>query len=152
MVMSLALDDSITIRRPPDQVWRVLTDWPNATRWMKSVEGIEGDSVPRAGAEVFIISRGKRRAATLADVQPGESLCIEAGAAGIKGRYRFALEAVGDDATTVRLRASCSGTGLRRPLAAMIRSAIKRVDGHLLARLKGAVESAGRPAAVNDNG
>ncbi len=60
MTRTLAVEDEIQM--PASEVWKGLTDWENANRWMPGVEGMAADGETAAGTKLVFHARGKQSA------------------------------------------------------------------------------------------
>ncbi len=129
------------IGRPADEVWTVLTDWPNAVRWMNGIESmsIDGDTVE--GARIRFSTRGQDRESLITHCVPGRSITLRSEQGGVAADYTYSIEPIGESSSRVSLEAECRFSGLpMRLLAPLIRFAIRRTDGGQIAALKRVVE------------
>lgn len=132
------------IAKPPHVVWRALTDWSEAHRWMAGVDSLQADGDTAEGTRITFRARGQDRTATVAAYRPGRSLVLRSEHGGVTADYEYALSE-GDDAGTTRatLTADCSLRGPWRALAPLLRLAMKKSDGGQLEALKRLLEDGG---------
>ena len=112
------------INRPAEEVWKRLTDWESAPRWMPGVTAMRADG-PSA---LLVTARGKERRSEIVALDPGRTITLRSVQGGVTADYRYTCAADGDG-TVVRLVADCRMTGPIRLLGPVIRSAIRRADG-----------------------
>ena len=139
--MARTISVSETINAPPDRVWEVLTDWPNAVRWMNGIESmsIEGETVE--GARVRFFTRGAERESVIAQCEPGRSITLRSQQGGVTADYTYSIEAAGESSSQVSLEAECRFSGLlMRLLSPLLQFAIRRTDSGQIAALKQVVE------------
>ena len=130
-----------TMARPAGEVWRALTDWGNAHRWMAGVDWLKADGEAAVGTTITFHARGRDRTSTITSWQPGRSFVLRSEHGGVTADYEYAVEASGADTTRVTLTADCRMQGPWRFLAPLIRMAIRKADGGQLAALKHLLES-----------
>ena len=130
--MTTAFTAETTIDHPPDAVWERLVDWNTADRWMPGVDSVRAQAPVAAGSTVVFTARGKERLATVEALEPGRSITLRSVQGGVTADYTYECVAHGRG-TQVSLIADCSMTGAARPLAPVIRFAIRRADGGQLA-------------------
>ena len=130
-----------TINRSPDQVWRVLTDWPGAVRWMNGIESMSIDGETAEGAHVRFFTRGQDRDSLITHCEPGRSITLRSQQGGVSADYTYSIEPAGESSSRVSLEAECHFSGLRyRLLGPLIGFAIRRTDGGQIAALKRVIE------------
>lgn len=138
---------SVTIDRPPAEVWAFLVDLRNAARWMPGHVGITrlDDGPLRVGTrfEETRTIAGRTHTATVEVVEhvPGKVHAASAQEKGVRGTYRYVLSDAPGGGTRVRLEADVEATTF---LARLAVGAVVRVmedhDGDQLERLKRALE------------
>lgn len=133
--MSRAFTVTEVIDRPVDQVWRVLTDWDRAPKWMTGV-----DEIRIAGDTLYFRARGRERTSAISALRPGESVTLTSVQGGVRADYTYTV--VGDGtATRATLVADCVTSGpLWRLAGPALRAVIRRTDSGQLAALKRLVE------------
>jgi uncharacterized protein YndB with AHSA1/START domain len=122
---------------PADEVWRQLTRWPDAPKWMSGIDTCRGPEPPVQGERIAFLARGAERESTLTEVVKNERLVLESKQSGVTAVYRYQLQPEGEG-TRVTLDASCTAEGPIRLMMPLIRFMMKRVDGgqpEALARL-----------------
>ncbi|MFC7533006.1 SRPBCC family protein [Actinoplanes sp. GCM10030250] len=135
--MTTAFIATATIDRPAAQVWARLTDWPAATAWMPGVQSIRVN-----GQELIFHTRGRDRTGRVETVEPGRTVVVHSAQGGVSAAYTYTCAPDGDR-TKVTLTADCRVAGIWRPLAGLLRTAIRRTDGGQLAALKRTIEASG---------
>ena len=139
--MSQAFTAEATIDRPAADVWRTLTDWGNAHRWMSGVDWIRAEGGTEPGTQLTFHARGRERPATISAIDPGRSVAIRSTQGGVAADYVYELHDVGA-ATRVTLAADYQTTGLPWTLLGpVLRFAMRRTDGDQLDSLKALVEA-----------
>ncbi|MXV80364.1 MAG: hypothetical protein F4X58_02145 [Chloroflexi bacterium] len=142
--MARTISASETIDRPADEVWAVLTDWPNAVHWMNGIESMSIDGETVEGARVHFFTRGRDRESVVVRCEPGRSVTLRSQQGGVTADYRYSIEQAGESSCVVRLEAECQFTGLQYLLLGpLIRFAIRRTDGGQIAALKRVIEEGG---------
>jgi carbon monoxide dehydrogenase subunit G len=137
--MRRAFDTETMIDRPVAEVWRELTDWENARRWMPGIDTMASDAGTTVGATITFHTRGKVRTSTISAVEPQRSVTLNSVQGGVTARYVYRLEPAGDR-TTARLTAEVAASGLWALLGPVVRAAIRRADAGQLDALRGALE------------
>lgn len=133
--MTTAFTASTTVERPAPQVWDRLTDWPAAPAWMPGVESVRVD-----GSTLTFRARGRERTGRIEVVRPGRTVVLHSTQGGVTAAYTYTCAPDGDR-TVVTLTADCHVSGMWRPLAGLLRAAIRRADGRQLDAFKRAVEA-----------
>lgn len=139
--MPTAFTATEPIDAPPEAVWKVLTSWPDAPRWMKGIDTMSADGETAAGTELRFTARGKERTARLVEVDPGRSLVMRSVQGPVTADYRYELAVDGPDRTVATLTADCTVGGVAGLFAPLLRFVVRRTDGHQLTHLRRAVES-----------
>ncbi|MFI6907058.1 SRPBCC family protein [Nonomuraea sp. NPDC050394] len=142
--MKRAFTVDAVIDRPARDVWRVLTDWERAPRWMQGVESMYAESGTRVGSTIIFHARGKTRTSEIADLDEGRSITLVTIQGGVTARYVYRLEPLdGDARTRARLTADLATTGFPWTLLApLIRLAVRRTDAGQIHALRTAAENA----------
>ena len=131
-----------TIDRPAGEVWKALTDWSNAHRWMPGVDRMEAQGETAEGTEIRFQARNAERASVIAHCETGRSIVLRSVQGGVTADYTYELHPAGDGATRVTLVAECRFKGLLLLLMSpLIRHAIRSADGVQLERLKAVLEA-----------
>lgn len=138
--MPQAFRDDTTIQASPDDVWKTLTDWSTASRWMPGVSDMHAAGDIAVGTELTFTARGKDRTSTVTALEPGRLITMSSMMPGVLADYTYALEPAGDG-TAVSLVADVATSGPMKLMGKVIRSAIAKEDGVQLARLKAFIES-----------
>lgn len=133
--MTTAFTTSATVDRPPDQVWKRLTDWSAAAAWLPGVESVRVD-----GTRLTFRARGRERTGRVEVVEPGRTVVVHSAQGGVTAAYTYTCEPDGDR-TRVTLTADCRAGGVWRPFGGLLRAAIRRADGGQLAAFKRVVEA-----------
>ncbi|MEZ0446292.1 SRPBCC family protein [Cellulomonas sp. ICMP 17802] len=141
--MALAIDTTTTVAAPQDAVWRALTDWSLAHRWMPGVTTMRGPLEP--GAVVTFTVRGADRTAVVEVLDPPRALALLSRSGPVTAVYTYTL-AARPGGTTLRLVADVVVRGALRPMAPVIRRSIAKEDGVQPERLRALVEEVSRPA------
>ena len=139
--MAVAFTARTTIDRPAAAVWGALVDWDQAHRWMDGVDSLRAEGATEVGTRLTFRSRGKDRASTIADLQPGRSVRLRSEQGGVTADYLYRLDPVDDQRTRVELVADCSTGGAWRLVGPLLRALLRRADGNQLDNLKRIVET-----------
>lgn len=136
-----AIDTSTTVAAPPDEVWRALTDWSHARRWMPGVQELRasGDALAPGTILTFTV-RGKERIAVVEEVAAPGHLVLVSRSGPVTATYRYRLDAEADGRTRLGLVAEVRVGGPLVLLAPVIRRSIAREDGVQPDRLRALVE------------
>lgn len=140
--MTRAFEVETTIDRPVDQVWRELTDWERAPRWMPGVQAMRSDAGTAVGATISFESRGKTRTSAITAVEPERSVTLDSVQGGVTARYVYRLEPSGERTRAV-LTADVDAAGF--PWAVfgpLIRVAVRRADAGQLESFRTVLEAA----------
>jgi carbon monoxide dehydrogenase subunit G len=138
--MTRAFEATTTIDRPVGEVWRELTDWERAPRWMPGVSSMSSDAGTAVGATISFASRGKVRSSTIAAVEPERSVTLHSVQGGVTARYAYRLEPDGRRTRAV-LTADVETAGFPWVLLGpLIRTAVRRSDAGQLGALRVVVE------------
>jgi uncharacterized protein YndB with AHSA1/START domain len=139
----MAFQVTESIDRPVDEVWSVLTNWSQASRWLGtgdlSVIGASDSDPVAAGTRLGFEARGQIRETEITSWEPGKHVGLRSVQGGMTAIYDYRLEAR-DGGTLVTLDARCWGTGVLRKMAApLIGFAMKQSDSGQLMALKRAI-------------
>ncbi|MEQ9318645.1 MAG: SRPBCC family protein, partial [Polyangiaceae bacterium] len=69
--MTTAFVAEETIAQPLDRVWRVLTDWDNAHRWMNGIDRLSAAGPNALGNQLTFHTRVKDRGAEIVEYEVG---------------------------------------------------------------------------------
>lgn len=94
--MTRAFEVRTTIDRPVGRVWRELTDWERAPRWMPGVRAMRSDGGTAVGATLSFESRGRTRTSAITAVEPERSVTLRSVRGGVTARYVYRLEPAGE--------------------------------------------------------
>ena len=87
MTRTLAVEEEIQM--PASEVWKGLTDWENANRWMPGVEGMAADGETAEGTKLVFHARGKERSSTIVHCDAGTSIVLRSTQGGVTADYRY---------------------------------------------------------------
>jgi uncharacterized protein YndB with AHSA1/START domain len=132
--MTMAFSRSTVIDAAPATVWRALTDFPQAPRWMPGTTGMRLDGDLREGAVLHFTARGKPRSSVVTEVTDGRSLTLTSTQGPVTAAYAYTLAPAGTG-TKIDLAVDLTVSGATRLLAPVIRAAMAREDGGQLDRL-----------------
>ena len=138
MTRTLAVEDEIQM--PASEVWKGLTDWENANRWMPGVEGMVADGGTAAGTKLVFHARGAERSSTIVHCDAGTSIVLRSVQGGVTADYRYEVHDIDGRSTRVTLVADCHVTGLWRIVSPLLRIAIRSSDGKQLRRFREMIE------------
>lgn len=139
--MAQAFTVEATIDRSADEVWRTLTDWSAAPRWMAGVESLAIDGELRPGASLRFRSRGKERLAEVVEVEPAHALVTRSRQGGVTADYHYRLRPTTDGGTVVSLTADVRTRGVMSLLGPVLRWAIRRSDANQVEALRQLIEA-----------
>ena len=139
-----AIDTSTSVAAPPHEVWRALTDWSRAPRWMPGVQQLRASGATLApGTTLTFTGRGKERTAVVEEGAAPGHLVLVARSGPVTATYRYRLLPEADGRTRLGLVAEVRVGGPLALLAPVIRRSIAREDGVQPDRLRALVEGAG---------
>lgn len=124
--MTVAFSSARTIDRPVGEVWRQLTDWNRAARWL-GVDSIHADGPPALGTAVIFRTRGRERRSQIVSLDPGRSVTLRSRQGGVVADYTYSVRADGDR-SRVTLVADVRTSRAWALLGPLIRAAIRRAD------------------------
>ena len=129
------------IQRPAPQVWKALTDWPNAHRWMPGIEGVRAEGETAEGTTLTVRARGADRTSAIVQCDVGRLIVLRSVQGGVTADYTYEVHEQGENSARVTLVANCQITGLWWSLVSpLLRLAIRFSDGKQLRLLKAMVE------------
>lgn len=144
MPVRIAIDTSTTVAAPPDEVWRALTDWSRAPRWMPGVQQLRASGATLVpGTTLTFTARGKERTAVVEEVAAPKHLVLVSRSGPVTATYSYLLAAEAHGRTRLRLVAEVRVGGPLALLGAVIRRSIALEDGVQPDRLRALVEGAG---------
>ena len=141
--MSKGFQSSEYIGAPVEDVWRALTEWQQAHKWMNGIESMRGpdrrDIEP--GSKVTFRARGADRESTITVWSPPKQLVLCSRQGGVTAVYEYTCSPEGEGAR-LTLQASCEmrGSGWRL-IGPLIRYLMKRTDSGQPAALKRVFEA-----------
>lgn len=137
-----AFDSTATLTGTPDEVWRTLTDWSLAPRWMPGVQQLRASTTAVApGTTLTFVVRGKERTARVHEAEAPHSLVLVSRSGPVTATYRYRLAPAADRRTALTLVADVMVTGPLALLAPVIRRAIAREDAAQPRRLAALLEA-----------
>lgn len=137
-----ALERSISISRPIDEVWTLMTDWSQAGEWWPHVLEVEGPHPVRAGDMLTFSYQGTLASATVDVADEPRRLVIRRVNGSVAATFDYRLES-GTNATTVSLHASLVAEHALRLVAPLLRRALARTDRAQLDLLSQLAETPG---------
>lgn len=138
--MTRAFESETSIDLPVPAVWRELTDWERAPRWMPGVGSMRCTAGTEVGATISFESRGTVRTSTITAVEPGRSVTLRSVQGGVTADYAYRLEPDGPRTRAV-LTADVGTAGFPWVLLGpVVRAAIRRSDAGQLGALRAVVE------------
>ena len=139
MARTLSVEE--VVKRPASEVWKRLTDWENAPRWMPGIGGMAAAGETAEGTKLVFHARGKERASTIVHCDAGKSIVLRSVQGGVTADYRYELHDIDGCSTRVTLVADCQVTGLWwRMVSPLLRIAIRAAEGKQLKHLKAMIE------------
>jgi uncharacterized membrane protein len=142
-------EHTVVVERPPDEVFRFLTDLSNVPEWQSGAVDVKAPEEPLGVGTTYVeVLRflGKRFEATLevTEFEPGRRFALRTLTGPIPFRVRHTLEPVGSDGST-RIHVELEGEpgGLFRVAEGLVmRNARRQIEGDF-ATLKEMVEARG---------
>lgn len=138
--MTRTIDVAVTIDRPADEVWRALTDWAAAPRWMNGIDGMRAGGPTAVGTELVFEARGKARSTRITACAPGRAVTLSSHQGPVRAEYTYTVEPIDDATSRAALVADCAMTGPMRVLAPLLRRVIRKTDGGQMNALKAVIE------------
>jgi carbon monoxide dehydrogenase subunit G len=152
--MTVHIEESVSIARPPSDVWAAIADYSFDTEWRAGLEEMTPDppGPPAVGTRVREVVKFSSRSfvtdAVVTELDPGVSYQFEGSgtSGGVRGGRRVGAEDGGDGATftyAYELEPRRPLTALGPLLAPLLRSGLKKD----LRRLKALLENGGPASA-----
>lgn len=139
MTRTLSVEEEI--QRPAAEVWKGLTDWDNASRWMPGIESMAADGETTTGTKLTFRARGGQRLSEIVHCDRGSSIVLRSVQGGVTADYRYEVHDIDGRSTRVTLVADCHVKGLWwRIISPLLRIAIRSTDGKQLRLLKAMIE------------
>ena len=138
--MTRVISTSETIRKPPAEVWDVLTDWPKATAWMPSVASMQADGPTQVGTQLNYTTRGDTFHSTITELDAGRKLTLRTEHGSVTADYTYELEETAGG-TKVSLNATCQLSG-HQWFGPVLRLMMRITDGKQIKKLKAVAEGA----------
>lgn len=136
--MARVISTSETIRKPPTEVWEVLTDWPKATTWMPSVTSMLAEGPTQVGTRLSYKTRGDTFHSTITELDEQRKLTLRTEHGSVTADYTYDLEAVAEG-TRISLNATCQLSG-HQWFGPILRLMMRLTDGKQIKKLKRVVE------------
>lgn len=132
--MATAFTERITVPQPAEEVWRRLTDWTEAHRWMPGVQALRAEGPDQVGTVMVFLARGRERAATISAWVPGRTVTLRSVHGPVTADYHYTCTSAATG-TELALTVDLAVSGvLMRPVAPLLRFAVRRADGSQLRR------------------
>ena len=138
--MTRVISTSETIRKPPAEVWDVLTDWPKAAAWMPTVASMQAEGPTQVGTKISYRTRRDTFYSTITELNAGRTLTLRTEHGSVTADYTYDLEDVAEG-TRVSLNATCQLSG-HQWFGPILRLMMRMTDGNQIRKLKRVVESA----------
>lgn len=139
-----AFERSVTIARPIDDVWFLMTDWSRAAAWWPRVLEVEGPTPVGSGDMLTFSYQGTPASATVDIADEPSRLVIRRINGPAVATFGYRLEAH-SDSTTVSLHAELVAEQALRVVAPLLRLALARTDRSQLDLLKRLAEEPEKP-------
>jgi uncharacterized protein YndB with AHSA1/START domain len=144
------ITQSVTINRPVEEVWDVIGNFENTTRWSRGVlearQTSDGPLGVGSTLQTVVKAFGRRRTADylVTEYEPNHAFAFEATSGPMTSRARYSVEPAG---AGTRLTASgqAAATGLYRLLTPIIVRTVKRHSEADLANVKRILEASVAP-------
>ncbi len=140
----MAFVRSITIDRPIDDVWSLMTDWSRAAEWWPRVLEVEGPTPVGSGDMLTFSYQGTQASATVDVADEPSRLVIRRVNGPVVATFDYRLGS-NTNATTVSLRAELVAEQALRVVAPLLRLALAHTDRSQLGLLKELAEGPGEP-------
>lgn len=127
-----------TIPRPPEDVWRIMTDWKIAEYWLgvNKLRLANPDKKPKAGSQLTYMVRGAPQPMDITAWVPSQELGLAARQGGIVVNYAYTLTPV-EAGTRIQLESKCVGdNAFWRFLAPMLEWSMRVADRRQLPALE----------------
>jgi uncharacterized protein YndB with AHSA1/START domain len=132
MVEAFAVDR--VVDQPADQVWRHLTDWAGAARWL-GVDSISADGPTAIGTTLRFVTRGRERTSEISALDVGRTITLRSRQGGVTADYTYTVEPA-PPGTRVGLVADVRTSTAWTPAGPLIRAVIRRTDAGQLDALR----------------
>jgi uncharacterized membrane protein len=149
-------EHTVVVERPPEEVFRFLTDLSNVPEWQSGAEEVRASEEPLAVGTTYVEVLkflGKRFEATLevTEYEPGSRFALRTRSGPIPFEVRHRLEpADGGGSTRIHVELEGNPGGLFRLAESLVmRNAQRQMEGDF-ATLKRMVEAGGGSGAVAD--
>lgn len=119
--MAEAFAVHVSVPLPIDEVWERLTRWSEAHRWMPGISSLRSEGPTGVGTRLVFGARGREREAVISRWVPGREVAVRSVQGPVTADYRYTCTP-GDEVTNWSAR----------PLAPVIRLAVRRADRHQL--------------------
>lgn len=136
--MTRVISTSETIRKPPAEVWDVLTDWSKATTWMPSVTSMQAEGPTQVGTRIRYRTRRETFHSTITELDEGRALTLRTEHGSVTADYAYGLEEVAGG-TKVSLTATCQLSG-HQWFGPILRLMMRITDGSQIKKLKAVAE------------
>ncbi len=125
----------------PETVWRTLTDFDNAPKWMPSIDrmSLPAGQPLETGTVLKFHARGKDRETRVTALETGRKLALTSTQGGVTATYEYLLTPSGGG-TEITLNAACKAAGLWKIIHPLIVVAMRAADSPQLANLKALIE------------
>lgn len=130
-----AFERSVSIARPVDEVWSLITDWSRAAEWWPRVLDVDGPLSVEPGDMLTFSYQDTPSSATIDVVDEPSRLVIRRVNGPVTATFAYRLEP-GADSTTVSLRAELAAEQALRVVAPLLRRALAHTDRSQLDLLK----------------
>ena len=138
--MPIAFEVEERVDRPPEVVWKRLTDWDAAAEWMDGVDSMTANGPTAVGTTIDFHARGKTRQSEITGLVEGRELTLTSHQGPATADYTYRCEGE-DGGTRLHLVATCEVRGPLRLFGPLLRRLIARTDGGQLAALKKVIEA-----------
>jgi uncharacterized protein YndB with AHSA1/START domain len=141
-----ALEQSVNIARPIDDVWNLMIDWSLAPGWWPRVLDVEGP-LPVGPGDMLTFSYQGTPASAIVDVadEPNR-LVIRRVSGSVEATFDYRLES-DTDSTNVGLKAELVARHALRAVAPLLRRALAHTDRDQMNLLKQLAEGAAEPSS-----
>jgi len=138
--MAIAFEAEEHVARPPEEVWRLLTDWERAPEWMEGIDSMCASGPTVAGMQLAFEARGRSHSSEITHLVPGRELTLTSQRGPVTASYTYRCEPE-REGTRVWLVANCRIHGPLRVLGPLLRVAVRHADSGQLRALKRFVEA-----------
>ena len=141
-----AFERAVTIARPIDEVWALMTDWSLASEWWPRVLDVEGPLSVRAGDVLTFSYHGTPASATIDVADEPDRLVIRRTNGPVVATFDYRLES-DTNSTTVSLHAELGAEQTLRVVVPLLRRALSHTDRNQMALLKQLADEPGEPSS-----